>query len=450
VQSGHPLIGPALGEGEVFPDRQYQFVTGGPNDGDIKTGGHGTGVSGIAIYGDVAEGIKNKSFQPQVWLFSARVTNENNEYKEESLLENQLEEAIDYFVRNYSNCKVINISLGDSRLIYQEGEKQFRLAARIDEIAYRLQHKNILFVISAGNFWHDSDSPELIHTDYPNYLLGENARIIDPATAAIALTVGSISMGKGSSQYQDDAKRRAIAKVAKYPSPFTRSGFGVDSMIKPDLVEFGGDSILDGDRVIDNDPGAAVITLNKNFQSQSLFKAYIGTSFSAPRVANLAAKLFTKFPDASSNLIRAVIADSAEIPMEFHLFRNVEKEQLSQAFTDAKKIDDPDFTEVSIGDLKKEYGSSIEINFLPKLTTRKKGTLQKGQYQFSSSNWKYDYKPLYLVVTCNKKWINPEQTPSQRYALIVSIAHSDPGVEIYNQIKLQMQGQEQASERIRI
>ncbi len=117
-------------------------------------------------------------------------------------------------------------------------------------------------------------------------------------------------MGKGSSQYQDDAKRRAIAKVAKYPSPFTRSGFGVDSMIKPDLVEFGGDLVLDGDRVIDNDLGAAIITLNKNFQSQSLFKAYIGTSFSAPRVANLAAKLFTKFPNASSNLIRALITEN--------------------------------------------------------------------------------------------------------------------------------------------
>ena len=198
VQRGHPLISPALGDADVFPDRQQKFVTGEADDGDTLKGGHGTGVAGIAIYGDVTKCVKNKSFQPEVWLFSARVTNENNEYKEESLLENQLEDAIDYFVENYSNCKVINISLGDSRLIYQEGEKQFRLAARIDEIAYRLQHKNIIFVISAGNFWYDSDSREQIHTEYPNYLLQEDARIIDPATAAIALTVGSLSMGTGS------------------------------------------------------------------------------------------------------------------------------------------------------------------------------------------------------------------------------------------------------------
>lgn len=537
VQRGHPVIGPALGDAEVFPDPKHEFVTGGPDDGD-NTGGHGTGVSGIAIYGDVTEGIKNKSFQPEVWLFSARVTNENNEYDPELLLEKQLEEAIDYFVRNYPNCKVINISLGDSRLIYQEGEKQFRLAAKIDEIAYRLQHKNLIFVISAGNFWYDSDSKELIYKDYPDYLLLEKARIIDPATAAIALTVGSLSMGKGSGQYPNDARRRAIAPVEKYPSPFTRSGFGVDGMIKPDLVEFGGDLILYGDRIIDNDWGAGVITLNKNFQGSSLFKAYTGTSFSAPRVANLAAKLFTKFPNASSNLIRALIADSAQIPtdipcsldeklkkqkiygygqpnferaafstenqvvllvdneilslnnyriyeipalpseflktkgtktlsvtlafdpptrhtrgdsylgitMEFRLFRNVEKEKLMQAFTNAKKIDDSDFTEMLIGDLKEKYGKSIEIKLLPGPQIRKKGTLQKGQLQIKKSDWKYDYKPMYLVVACNKKWVNPEEIPNQRYALIVSIAHSDSGVDLYNKI----QGQMQASQRIRI
>jgi hypothetical protein len=463
------------------------------------------------------------------------VTNQNNEYEEEYLLENQLEEAIDYFVRNYPNCKVINISLGNSNLIYQEGEKQFRFAAIIDEIAYRLQDKNLVFVLSAGNFWYDSDSRELIHKDYPDYLLREDARIIDPATAAIALTVGSLSMGKGSSKYPNDA-RIAIAKEEKYPSPFTRHGFGVDGMIKPDLVEFGGDLILERDRIDYNDWGPAIMTLNKNFQGSSLFKAYVGTSFSAPRVANLAAKLFTKFPNASSNLIRGLIADSAQIPtnipsfldsdfknlqtiygygqpnferaaystenqvllledhqslpvgkyciyevpalprefvetkgtktlsvtlafdpptrhtrgdsylgitMEFHLFKNVPKEKLTQAFTDAKKNKDSDFTEIPIGHLNKN-----KIKLSPNLTTRKKGTLQKGQHQFKSPKWKYEDKPLYLVVACNKKWVDPEEFPSQRYALVVSIAHSDPGVNLYNQIKLSIQGK--ASERIRI
>ncbi|MBP0015738.1 MAG: S8 family serine peptidase, partial [Roseofilum sp. SID2] len=201
VQRGHPLISPALGDADVFPDRKHKWVTGEPDDGDTLTGGHGTGVSGIAIYGDVAEGIKNRLFQPQVWLFSARVTNQNNEYEEESLLENQLEEAIDYFVKNYPNCKVINISLGNSNLIYQEGEKQFRFAAIIDEIAYRLQDKNILFVISAGNFKYHLIAPqELLHKDYPNYLLREDAHMIPNPD----------SIGRGRERREKDDKKIRI------------------------------------------------------------------------------------------------------------------------------------------------------------------------------------------------------------------------------------------------
>lgn len=538
VQRGHPLIGPTLGDSEVFPDPKHEFITGGPDDGD-KTGGHGTGVAGIAIYGDIAECVKTKFFQPQVWLFSARVTNENNEYDPELLLDTQIEAAIDYFVRNYPNCKVINISLGDSQLIYQDGEKQFRLAARIDEIAYRLQHKNIIFVISAGNFRYDSLVPsEFLDKDYPNYLLSDKAQIIEPATAAIALTVGSLSMGKGSGDYPNDARRRAIAKVEKYPSPFTRTGFGVDGMIKPELVEFGGDFVLEGDRVIENDYGAAMITLKKDFQGSSLFKFYNGTSFSAPRVANLAAKLFNKFPNATSNLIRALIADSAQLPthiptsiqgdsaeelknqlkiygygkpdferaayskqnqvlllvdneilnlghyqiyeipplpkefintngtktlsitlafdpptrhtrgdsylgitMEFNLFRNIEKQRLNQAFAYAKKLENPNFTEISMGDLKKE-----KIKLCPSLTIRKKGTLQKAQVHFSSKKWNYNYKSMYLVVACNKKWVNPEETPSQRYAIVASISHSNESVDLYNKL----QGEIRLPQRIRV
>jgi hypothetical protein len=67
--------------------------------------------------------------------------------------------------------------------------------------------------------------------------------------------------------------------------------------------------------------GVSVLTLSKHYNS-SLFHFCSGTSFAAPRVANLAAQLFTKYPDASSNLIRALIVNSAllpkEIPPEFH------------------------------------------------------------------------------------------------------------------------------------
>lgn len=315
VQRGHPLLAPVIGEAEVFPDKKQEFIkTGADDEAD-----HGTGVAGIAAYGDIEACIREKSFNPTAWIFSARVLNEDNQFDEDLLLENQLEQAITYFIDTYPNCKVINLSLGNAEQIYQEGKKQTRIATKIDELAYRYQHRNILFVVSAGNYFpYDyRDERDLFRTDYPNYLLEKEARIIDPATSAIALTVGSLSLGRGGMTYPDDARRNAVAKITGYPSPFTRTGFGVDNMIKPDLVDFGGDLLLDGDKVTrDNEAAVSIVTFSQNYQS-SLFKMAKGTSFAAPRVANIAAQLYTKYPTASSNLIRALMVISAEHPQEY-------------------------------------------------------------------------------------------------------------------------------------
>lgn len=536
VQRGHPLIAPALGEAEVFPDPDQSFITGGSDDGDEKTGGHGTGVASIAIYGDVIGCVKAKKFEPTVWLFSARVTNQNNDYDPDILLENQLGQAIQYFIENYPNCKVINISLGDSRLVLEDGQKQFRIASRIDEIAYKLRHKDIVFVISAGNFhYKPTESNEQFLTDYPNYLLRNEARIIEPATSAIALTVGSLSFGTGSSKYSEDAKQNPVAKLTGYPSPFTRTGPGIDGMIKPDLVDFGGDFVIQGDRVIENEPGVAVLTLAKKYSS-SLFRAYCGTSFSAPKVANIAAQLFTHFPQASSNLIRALIvnsallpieipsalqgdtkqsslnrlrvygygqpdllrtkysaenyvvliADKVEIPvgcfqiyeipqlpdtflgtpgkrilsialafdpptrdsrgdsylgvtMEFNLFKNIDPQRLTEAFKRATtQTTGEDFTNISLTDLKQKHGSGIIVKLHPGTKLRKKGTLQRGQIELSSRPTGYDKGPLYLVLSCGRKWAKEGEYDTQRYALVASISHSDPTVDVYNRLRAQI------------
>ncbi|AUT01645.1 peptidase S8 [Nostoc sp. CENA543] len=565
VQRGHPLIAPALGEAEVFPDAKRQFIKGGPDD----VHGHGTSVAGIAIYGNVDNCIQQRSFDPTAWLFSARVTDENNKYDEDLLIETQLHEAIRAFVEQYPNCKVINISLGNDEQIYRDGMKQFRLAAKIDEIAYQYQNKNIVFVVSAGNTeppHKEAKSDEQLQTDYPNYLLNEDARIIDPATSAIALTVGSVSFGRGSITEPSDVRRQAIANLPGYPSPFTRTGFGVDGMIKPDVVDFGGDVVLDLKyregldlpkaklRLPDTVAGVSVVTLSKDFNS-SLFHICSGTSFAAPRVANLAAQLFTKYPEASSNLIRALIVNSAVIPkeippefqchshqsqsqktkqienqlaiygygqsdleramysaenyvvlsednilipvgkfhiyeipqlppeffevkgtrilsitlafdpptrptrgdsylgvtMEFNLFKGLDHTSIVNAYVDARKTNEPDkFTEISLDILKKNHGSGISVDLSPGSNLRKKGTVQRGQVKIFPQSTKYEQGNMTLVVSCNRKWANPDEIEMQRYALVASISHSDPQVNLYNRMRLQInQRNEREQERQR-
>ena len=317
VMANHPLLRPAMGEAAVFPDHMAQRVQGGAEDGDSATGGHGTAVCGIAVYGDVGRCLETRTFRPEVRVFSARVLDDRCEYDEEELVERQIEDAVRHFSDSYPQCRVINLSLGDARLYSKDGAKQFRLSAKIDELAYQLRDRNILFVVSAGNFNYASANPEERLCDYPNYLLRNEARVCDPGTASLALTVGSLSTGNAPHQFGGDSSRRCIAGRRGYPSPFTRTGFGVGGMVKPELVECGGDEIFD-QTGSGRDPGAGIPSTAKDFVPPSgrLFRCVSGTSFSAPAVANLAARLIDRFPGASSNLIRALIADSARVPSD--------------------------------------------------------------------------------------------------------------------------------------
>lgn len=62
VMQRHPLLGRALGDAQVFPDRQRERVAGGAEDGDERTGGHGTAVAGIAVHSDVGDCIARPSW----------------------------------------------------------------------------------------------------------------------------------------------------------------------------------------------------------------------------------------------------------------------------------------------------------------------------------------------------------------------------------------------------
>jgi hypothetical protein len=157
----------------------------------------GRAVAGIAVYNDIGECISTRTFRASARLFSARITDDQNEYDEDELIEHQLEEAVEYFLSSYPFIKVINISLGNEKLVYSDERYQFRFAAAIDELASRYRDHEVVFVVSAGNYWPKDLEDEEIFKQYPNYLLSSLAQIIDPAASAIAITVGGLSYGEG-------------------------------------------------------------------------------------------------------------------------------------------------------------------------------------------------------------------------------------------------------------
>jgi len=305
LATGHPVLANAVGDARAFP------VTLGT---EIDQEGHGTLVSGLALYGDVDACVRTLNFTPEVFLYSARVTNAQNRFDDESLIISQMEQAVQYFHDTYG-CRVFNVSLADPDLVYADGKPSL-WAATLDNLA---QEYNAVITVSAGNIpvhSYRGQDAETVRANYPTYLLEDSSRILEPSTAVNVLTVGSICQSDHSvhAGRQPGDLIEPIGEVGM-PSAFTRCGLGVNGAVKPDVVEYGGNSAWYGSqrRFFMNDPGLDVVSSNREFQNK-LFAAASGTSFSTPRVAHLAAMIIKKYPDISANMVRALIANSAAVP----------------------------------------------------------------------------------------------------------------------------------------
>ncbi len=276
--------------------------------------GHGSMVAGIALYGDIKKSIDNQQFTQNIWIVSAKIMFDdgqgNPQYDPEKLLEHQLQDIVSEIRSSFPNCRVFNLSIGNSENKVFELRKQFNLAVLLDELAKEYE---VIFAISAGNI----PTNEISLESYPDYYL-ENTpdyKIIDPASAALAITVGSIAHEVAPFENNPGDLHFAPA-LFNHPSPFTCSGPGFKGMIKPEIVEYG-ENFITNRYSTANNLSAKVLSLNKNFATDGrLFSVDVGTSLSCPKVAHQLALLINKYPDKGNNMIKALLLSSAKIPNE--------------------------------------------------------------------------------------------------------------------------------------
>lgn len=191
----------------------------------------------------------------------------------------------------------------------------------LDELA---RDRDLVIVVPTGNApaFRGSETASGHHAqrDYPAYLRDPAQRLCEPGPAALALTIGAIAHSEAAAPRsgRPALELRAVAGVG-HASPFSRCGPGIgpsaSRINKPDLVAEGGNWVhdSDADHVILEDPGVGVITAALDTTGR-LFRAACGTSFAAPVVARCAADVLTAYPQASANLIRALVASSAQQP----------------------------------------------------------------------------------------------------------------------------------------
>ncbi|MCG7343691.1 S8 family peptidase [Sporosarcina sp. ACRSL] len=318
ITSNHPLLEKAVGDEENFQEVEKELQ---------DKVGHGTAVGGVALYGDIKQRINEGIFQPSNWLFSAKVMygvedlrgNFYPVYDEEKLFENQLNMAVRSFLNNESyRIKVVNLSFGNANeSLMDKNNRQFPLAALLDELAY--EYEDVVFVVSAGN-----SDPRMIYDEleeiienYPNYLVeSDYFRIINPATSALSLTVGSIAQEVTIQEQSMDGHKSILhIPIAQHleSSPFTRTGFGINGMVKPEVVHYGGNMILKKEFGRINEDNGGKLPLLSNNPTEKLFNFSYGTSFSAPMITHILGQIANEYPDKSANYLKNLLLQSTEM-----------------------------------------------------------------------------------------------------------------------------------------
>lgn len=240
-----------------------------------KDRAHGTFVSGIIEYGDELNG-SSYTMLPGVQLFDATVYPDE---KKQAIYVDDLVEHIREAVERNNHIKVWNLSLGTNSEASLDDFSDFGMA--LDNIQ---DENQVLIIKSAGNCM-----------NFARQL--PKSRIAQSADSVRSIVVGSLAHEKGPNDYAEiDA-----------PSPFTRIGPGPGSIVKPDLVFYGGNAGVVS--------GKAVGTGVKSFAPNGDVVKDAGTSFSTPWVTRMAAELTHLVNEQFDPLlIRALLIHNAKYP----------------------------------------------------------------------------------------------------------------------------------------
>lgn len=311
IADAHPLLRDLVGSRRAFPDTH----SWGP------VGAHGTMVAGLAAYGDFEAPLRdNATLVGRGPIHQARVLEPDpgrptsHRFAPTVTVHQAIESAIQT-LHDRERVRVFNLSIAQTDAY--SGPHVGLLTERLDQLIREL---GLVIVVCAGN--HAVDLATLTMANgghvlgaYPAYTLEETARVAEPAPAALALAVGSIARSDAPQTLSGIARvgDQAIASVGQL-SPFSRTGPGAFKGVKPDVVDYGGNWIVNDSGQLEwQNAGVSVISTGAN-ASGRLFAISTGTSFAAPRVARLAADVWTAYPDASANLVRALIGIAGRVP----------------------------------------------------------------------------------------------------------------------------------------
>lgn len=308
IEEGHTYLNPAIIASESRCFIPGESVTDTADY--VNPNGHGTRVAGAVLYPTPTTlpvaGIRKEL---PCWIHNARVLDDRCQVPNGVMPALYIEHVIRHYTDAGRNrpARIFNHSI-NSCVPFRHVHMS-TWGAAIDKLSF--EH-DVLVIQSAGNLCPNDIAHHLsAGRAYPQYQLEASSRVRNPGQSLAALTVGSVAH-----TFWQQAQRSSIAK-ADHPSSFSPAGGGIWGSIKPDVVEYG------GDMVVDSGPPPSVFTTNvvahelprsTMHSPGATSQDDVGTSFSAPKVAHIAAMLARELPGEPCLLYRALIANSARWP----------------------------------------------------------------------------------------------------------------------------------------
>ena len=301
VTMGHPLLEGAIEATDMSTIR--------PGWGTADSDGHGTGIAGLALYGDLTYLLASRA--PIVLehrLESSKLLAEDGGNAGDQHLHAKLTMQAVYspLIDNPGRRRVYELAISADD--YRDKGRPSAWSAAIDRMASAATLEGedplepSLFVIAAGN---NRDTTTWIR--YPTCVDGE--LIHDPGQSWNALTVGAYT-DKVNIEGDQAREYTPIARAGDL-SPFTSTSSKWDDPcpIKPDVVMEGGNAGLDAYSAVTVD-SLSLLTTN-NEPTLRLLRAFNATSAASALAARMAARIMAAYPELRPETVRGIIVHSA-------------------------------------------------------------------------------------------------------------------------------------------
>ncbi|WP_455951372.1 S8 family peptidase [Eubacterium sp.] len=274
ISDDNPYLKPYIIAREEYVSKEYRNPE------------HATFIASTIQYGNCLNGIKASKTNRFKFVDIIAIPNGDKNYGPvDSIGEDDLMDIIEETMEKYSHTtKIWNLSLGIPSKPCDGNMSDLGIFLDYIQDKYKVQ-----FFVSSGNV---EELP--LRSWPPQGNLKEHDRLISPADSVRAVTVGSVALFDSADS------------IVKYnePSPFSRRGPGANYIVKPDIVDYGGNLSnaynIDGLGVKGLNPKGEIVEGN-------------GTSYSTPRALQKFASIYEEMLQPDLLLTKAMLIHSARL-----------------------------------------------------------------------------------------------------------------------------------------